>query len=247
MQVSSETTPRPRKRRMAPQAPGPVRGPASIHKEGHADPAHPGRSETGDSRLNGAASAGDENGIIAASVRAAYAVVDRNLLEGRNAAERLRAAGVSQAEQPNARELANRMLHLSRDLGAAWIELIGSLLREPDVGSMIDRLSTGERAQPAAPAVATTVTQRISSRRPVETTLSPLYLPDATRLPGIAGLHSVAAGTPPIASVHFAVRPGGLELCVAIADDQPTGAYAGTIVDADSQAPIGTLAVRILE
>ena len=244
MHGSGETIAQTRKRRSAPQAAGPVRGPVSVRKGGDTGAAPAGGFEP----LNGAgAAAGPESGAIAASVRAAYAVVERNMQEGRNAAERLRAAGVSQAEPPNAREVANRMLHLSRDLGATWIDLIGTLLREPDVRSMIERLSTGDRTQRSPPAAVITVTQRLSSRRPVEVTLSPLQLPDATRLPGIAGLYSVAAGTPPITSVHFAARGGGLELNLGIADDQPAGAYAGTVVDADSQAPIGTLAVRILE
>ena len=188
-----------------------------------------------------------EDGIVAASVRAAYSVVDRNLQEGRTAAERLRAAGVSQAEAPTAREIANRVLHLSRDLGATWLDLVGSLMREPDVRGMIDKFATSDRSQrpPGSPVVM--VTQRLSSRRPTEVTLSPLHLADPSRLPGIAGLFSVAPGTPPIATVHFALRNDRLELNLAIADDQPAGAYAGTVVDADSQAPIGTLAVRILE
>lgn len=253
MQSSGETTPKTRKRRTPPQARGPIRGPAGPSAAGkggdnrapHAD------NSTCDAKQSNAAAADStfDTGAVAASVRAAYAVVERNMQEGRSAAERLRAAGVSQADPSTAREVANRMLHLSRDLGATWIDLIGTLLREPDVRSMIDKLSTGDRTHRAPPlAVAITVTQRLSSRRPVEVTLSPLQLPDATRLPGIAGLHSVAAGTPPIGSVHFAAGPGGeLELHLAIADDQPAGSYAGTVVDADRQAPIGTLAVRVLE
>jgi hypothetical protein len=248
MHGSGETIAQTRKRRPAPQAAGPARGPAGTRKGGDNGAAPAGGSVGDPEPLNGAgAAAGPESGVIAASVRAAYSLVERNMQEGRNAAERLRAAGVSQAEPPNAREVANRMLHLSRDLGATWIDLIGTLLREPDVRSMIERLSTGDRAQRTPSVAAITVTQRLSSRRPVEVTLSPLQLSDATRLPGIAGLYSVAAGTPPITSVHFAARAGGLELNLAIADDQPAGAYAGTVVDADSQAPIGTLAVRILE
>jgi len=250
MLSSGETTPKTRKRRTPPQASGPIRGPGGPSVAGNNHASHSDNS-TGDAKQSNAAATNAifDTGAIAASVRAAYAVVERNMQEGRNAAERLRAAGVSQADPPTAREVANRMLHLSRDLGATWVDLISTLLREPDVRSMIDKLSTGDRTQRAPPlATAITVTQRLSSRRPVEVTLSPLQLPDATRLPGIAGLHSVAAGTPPIGSVHFAAGPGGeLELHLAISDDQPAGSYAGTVVDADRQAPIGTLAVRVLE
>lgn len=249
MQGSGDTMARERKRRPTPQATGPQRGPSRLRDGAGAGDAPSGNSSGDTGMSDGAAAAAPvDNSGIAASVRAAYAVVERNMQEGRNAAERLRAAGVSQADPPNAREVANRMLHLSRDLGATWIDLISTLLREPDVRSMIDKLSNGERSHRSPmPVPAVTVTQRLSSRRPVEITLSPLHLSDPSRLPGIAGLHSVAAGTPPILTVHFAARPTGLELFLAIADDQPAGAYAGTVVDADSQAPIATLAVRILE
>jgi hypothetical protein len=34
---------------------------------------------------------------------------------------------------------------------------------------------------------------------------------------------------------------------IEVADDQPAGAYFGTLVDGVSQQPIGTLAVRVLD
>jgi hypothetical protein len=237
-----------RRRRPPPLRTDPVR---SVFPAAGAAPASsPARVEP----VRGASATSDS--AIGAAVRAAYDVVDQNVLEGRRAAERLRAAASPVATAaPDPRSIANRLMHISRDMGAAWIELAVAVLKEPEVRAVLDRLASWPPAASAsapspapASAVAGEIVQRISCRRPIEVTLSPLPARITPAPPGIAGLHALDPALPPIRQVRFGLRPGGgLELRIDIPDDQPPGAYSGTIVDVDSLQPIGTLAVRVVE
>jgi hypothetical protein len=203
----------------------------------------------------GQGSAGDD--VASRAVNAAYRVVEDNIQEGRRAAERLRGAGPAPADaSPGARAIAGRLMHLTRDLGGTWVDLILAVLKEPEVRAVIDRLTLHDRGPVAsmsspvapAPSPATSITQRVSSRKPVEVTLSPLPALARSAAPAVAGLHALSPASPPIDRVALTRRPdGGLELAITIADDQPADTYWGALVDVDSRQPIGTLTVRILE
>lgn len=198
-------------------------------------------------------SAAPDDGVIGAAVAAAYRVVEDNVQEGRRAAERLRAAADDPSEgPPNTKAVAGRLVHVTRDLGAAWVDLIAAVLREPEVRAVIDRITLADRQRAAAPAdrVATvSITQRVRSRKPLEVTLSALPPLDAgAPPPGIAGLHALGAGSPPLREISFTIGPAGaLELQIVVPDDQPADVYTGTIVDVGTRLPIGALTVRILE
>jgi hypothetical protein len=191
--------------------------------------------------------------VVGHAVSAAYRVVEENMQEGRRAAERLRGAGHTASEgAPGARALAGRLMHMTRELGGAWVDLLVALVNEPEVRGLVDRLTSHERARstpPAAPpSFATSVTHRVSSRKPIELTLPPLPALAPGVAPGIAGLHALDSASPGIAQVAFTRREdGGLELAVVIADDQPADTYWGTLVDPTSRQPIGTLTIRVLE
>jgi len=189
--------------------------------------------------------------VIGAAVRAAYQVVEQNIQEGRNAAERLRAAGAPFAEPPqSARAVASRLMHKTRDIGATWVDLMVAVLKETDVRAILDRLAIQDRPRadlPAARQSGAPVTHRVNSRRPIEVTLSALSPLSSSHPPTTAGLHALDRATPPLVGVLFGFRPGGgLELRIDVDDDQPAGAYVGAVVDVESQQPIGTLAVKVL-
>jgi hypothetical protein len=88
----------------------------------------------------------------------------------------------------------------------------------------------------------------VSSRKPVELTLSPLPSLAQDAAPAIAGLHALDPARPAITRVAFTrLADGGLELAIAVPDDQPADTYWGTLVDLISRQPIGTLTVRVME
>jgi hypothetical protein len=150
------------------------------------------------------------------------------------------------------RDIAGRLMHLAKELGMTWMDLVMAVVREPELRAVIERLGAADRGAGAAGAAAASrsvsITQRVISRRPVEVTLSPLPAGTAYQPPLIGGLHALDAATPPIRQVMFGATPsGGLEVHIAVADDQPLGAYSGAIIDRVTQQPIGILSVRVLE
>ena len=192
--------------------------------------------------------------IIQDAVEAAYRVVEENVREGRTTAERLRAgvaAGPEDAE--SAKTVANRLMHLSKELSVTWVELIMAVLRETELRQLLDRVTTTQdRPRTATPAAGGTssrpVTQRVSSRKPIEVTLSPLAPEASPAAPVVAGLHALDPEAPSLRMVAFSLRPDGtLELRVDVPDDQPAGGYSGAVVDPDSLLALGTLTVRVVE
>lgn len=190
---------------------------------------------------------------LASVVEGAYRVLDNNVEEGRRAAERFRAAAYGPSEAPpNAKVVADRLVTMTRDMGTAWIDLFSAVLREPELRTVLERILPQDRARrqstPAPRTATTTVSQRVSSRKPVELTISALPRLDPPAALAIAGLHSLDTTAPPIRQVLFGVRAdGGVEVQIVVPDDQPTGAYSGAIVDLLSQQPIGMLSVRVLD
>jgi hypothetical protein len=197
------------------------------------------------------AGAAADDGVIGAVVAAAYRVVEDNVQQGRRAAERLRAAASETPEAaPNAKAVASRLVHITRDLGAAWVDLLVAVLREPEVRAVVDRITMQDRARPAAsaPSPPLSIAQRVRSRKPLEVTLSALPPLAAGGAPGVAGLHALGTGSPPLQEVSFALDPAGaLQLEIVVPDDQPADVYTGTVVDTATRLPIGCLTVRILE
>lgn len=189
--------------------------------------------------------------IIHDAVDAAYRVVEENVREGRRTAERLRAGVTATAsDAESAKAAANRVMHLSKELSVSWVELIMAVLRDSELKGVLDRLTAQDRGrvEPAHAAAGRGVTQRLSSRKPIEVALSSLPIASAETVPGVAGLHCLTPGHPAIVAVGFSSRPdGALELRIDVPDDQPAGVYTGAVVDPGSGEGLGTLTVRVLE
>ena len=195
--------------------------------------------------------------VISSAVHTAYRVAEENIRQGRLAAQALRAGDFQRADlSDSAKTVTSRLMHLAKELGMIWIELIDAIVRDPELRAVFDRTSQDRTAQDRAPqepassqsAAPLAVTYRVSSRKPTEVALSPLTPLPHPVVPAVAGLLSLDLDAPAIRGVLFMMRPdGGLQVSIDISDNQPPGSYVGTVVDRDSQQPIGTLEVRILE
>ena len=193
------------------------------------------------------------NDAVNSAVEAAYKVVEDNVREGRLAAARLRTAGHLTAEtSPDVKAVAGRLMHITKEIGSTWVDLFSAVLREPDVRALVDRLTSHDRprTEPTAngPSFTTpAVTQRLSSRKPIEVTLTAIGPGAIAGVPRIGALHALD-DSPAIQRVGFTMRDGGvLELRISVPDDQPAGDYAGVVMDEGGHHAIGALTVRVLD
>jgi hypothetical protein len=245
---ATHTAPAVRMRRPQPERDAPLRASRSTLASNGA--ARPEAEEQATNAAQKPAASADDvkaeaSGSVSAAVAMAYRVVERNIKEGREAAERLSAAGAQTPNNPTIKSAANRLLHMTREYGSALLDLASSVVHESDARGLIERFA-GNGPQPSQPEAV--VVQRISSRKPVEVSLSSLAPTAVEPPPGLAGLHSLDAGSRPIEDVRFLTRAGGgLELHIVVPDQQPAGIYSGVIVDGQSQLPLGTLSVKVFE
>lgn len=191
--------------------------------------------------------------VVTNAVETAYRVVGDNIQEGRLAAERLHAAArAPEQAPPSARAVANRLMHMYRELAITSGDLVAALLRESDARALVDQMSGQNRHAPGhdagGAAGATPITQRIRSRKPVEVTLSPLPALRPGMTLAVAGLHALTPASTPISGIALVVGADGrLEVDIAIPDDQAADVYCGAVVDVGSRQPLGSLTVRVIE
>jgi hypothetical protein len=190
--------------------------------------------------------------VISHAVHTAYQVAEENIRQGRLAAEKLRKGDFQTSDiSDSAKTVTSRMMDLAKELSMVWVEMIAAIVRDPELRAFFDRTpQDAARQEPASAksAAPLSVTYRVNSRKPTEVVLSPLTPLAHPVDPAVTGLLSLNRDAPAIHGVLFTIRPdGGLQVNIDIPDDQPSGSYAGTVVDRDSHQPIGTLGVRILE
>ena len=188
--------------------------------------------------------------IVAEAVRKGYDVVGENIRQGRQAAQRMRTRTYEANEIPGElRSFANRLFQLGMELGTTWFELIGAILRDPQLREAFEGTRQpvprpAGQAQPVSPPIVYTV--RCS--RPVEHSLR-LHALSRPAHPTVAGLHSIEQGghSIPAGRVTFDRHPedGSLLVYINVPDEVPPGTYNGAVIDRDTHEAIGTLRVRI--
>ena len=112
---------------------------------------------------------------VARGVRLGYQVIEEQILQGRNLAQRLgrvagkaaatvagKAAGASAAAESTSdagagevQELLDRVVHLYKDMGALCVDAVDTLVHHPVLRSGLARMTPGAAPQPAAAATDT--------------------------------------------------------------------------------------------
>jgi hypothetical protein len=175
------------------------------------------------------------NTIIGDAVSRGYKVIEDQILQGRDAAERFRAGTYNSADaEADVKKLVNRVMDLVKELGTAGFELAAAAIRDPR-----DPHSTPSPSQSPDVAIET------HSARPIQVTckLSP---PSARFVPSVPALYSNDPKVPPLKGIRFEARDNRPVLLVDIPDDQPLGTYAGAIVDMNTNQAGGFVSVSIL-
>jgi hypothetical protein len=178
------------------------------------------------------------NAIIGDAVSLGYKVIEAQIQQGRDAAERVRAGTYSSSDvEADVKKLVNRVLDLVKDLGTAGFELAAATIR-PGVPPHDSQVAP-------SPSQAPEVAIETHSARPLQVTckLSP---PSARFTPSVPALYSKDPDAPPLRGIKLELRDNRPVLVVQIPDDQPLGTYAGAIVDMETNQAGGFVSVSIL-
>jgi hypothetical protein len=193
----------------------------------------------------------DEDGsFVDAGVRAAYAVLDAYLRQGRRVAR-----SIGQYSLPlmrstrQARERQARFLQLTSELTANWFDLLGLATESflPFLEPGAEPRDADERPAKSEPARAASsiigVTYDIASARPVRVRLD--FEPGkATRDLACHGLRSLEQGRAPIAA-SFEARDDDVLVTIRVPEQQPPGLYTDVVLDARTGRIVGSLCLEL--
>jgi hypothetical protein len=188
--------------------------------------------------------------VVAEVVRTGYEVVEENIRQGRQAAERLRLGTYQSGDIPDDMGMVvNRLVRLGMDLSTTWFQLVAAVLRDPRLLSALEDTGPsrppGTRRTPGR-AAPPRIIHRVRCRRKFDVlpTLSRVTSP---AVPTVAGLFSSEADVDPIRSVTLKYDPHArsLVLDIDVPDAQPSGTYHGVFIDRDTNEPVGTVRLRI--
>jgi hypothetical protein len=232
-----------RLRRPEPKRTGPIRNASGYFRDSHSwgeDP-HPPWPEPADVI----------DDAITQGVRLGYRVIGQHLERGREEAARL---GDTTDEHPTADPDIQRLLHrvqdLSKDFGALCFDAVELIAHNPLLQRWLSRGEAGSHTDSAtnnAAARTPAFPIEVASRKPAVVELQ-LTNPGEAFQPGVHALYGGDPAFPPLTRIEFRDDPAYTApvLAIAIPDRQPAGLYTGVVVDRASNAPKGTVSVRIL-
>lgn len=192
--------------------------------------------------------------IVGDAVRVGYDVINDNLRQGRAAADRYSAGQYRLADVPeDMSHVGRRLMALSRELSTTWFDLVGAVLRDPNIRNAVQQHArpiphepdpdprTGEPGPVA-------ITCRFRGTRRASADATTLTSSGTRLVPTMTALNS-DAGHPPITQISFiAAKEGDIARIVAvitIRDDQPAGTYHGAVTDAATSAVLGAIIVKL--
>lgn len=261
-----------RKHRTEPARTAPHRS-ARGHMERNAKPPN---DSAGAHRSEGAPEpiADTVRNTIAGVVDLGYGVVERQIREGRDAADRLR-AGLATSPQlnTNINNLVEGLVATTRDVGATWLDLLSIVLRSVGPQSACSAPSTafGQTSTTRSSPSTTTRTgtsgaaKTVSSITPIDpagphepplievasirvkSVMLHLQPPSIEFMPLVLPLAAGAPSLAPLTGVKFELSADHTRavLKVNVSRDQPAGTYTGVIVDSRTNEPGGTVSVTV--
>jgi hypothetical protein len=186
-----------------------------------------------DEMADGAGGPRSVNKIISDAVCLGYNVIDEQIRQGREAAERFRGGAYSNSHaEEDVKKLMDRMLFLVKELGVVGFDMAGAVVRDL-------RSSSGGRS-PAD------LTIQVQSKRRVELNYHLIPAVAAHFEPAIAPLYAADRQVAPLENIRIEAKAHRPVLVVEVPDDQPPGTYTAVILDAASKQPSGFISVTVL-
>lgn len=176
------------------------------------------------------------NTIISDAVSRGYQVIEDQILQGRNAAERFRAGTYNAADvEADIKQLLDRVMDLVKELGTTGFELAAAAIRDP---------RAPPRPQQPGHQQSSDVAIEIHGARPAEVACK-LCPPFARFVPSVPALYSSDREVSPLKNIRFELRDNRPVLVIDIPEKQPPGKYSGAIVDRETNQAGGFVTVFI--
>lgn len=237
---------RERLRREDPLRSAPIRNWSTLYRRSNSwnfnDPSAPPRHAA-------AASDGSCSDVVSHAVELGYRVVEDQIRQGQRIAEQLSTRSYdSHAMKGDLRDVAERAWRYYTDLGALWVDFLASLAGN---GELMRGLFAAWKPEPcetspsASTGAAISAMVEVPSGRRAQVT--PHLYPRSERMTLVCrALNASDADKPPLTEVRFEPAGGGSpSVHIRIPEGQPAGIYVGTIFDAQSGEPRGSLRVTL--
>jgi hypothetical protein len=186
-----------------------------------------------DKMADRAASPKSVNKIISDAVGLGYKVIEEQISQGQQAAERFRSGAYSASHaEEDVKKLMDRTMNLVKELGVVGFDLAAAVLRDPRASAVKGFQSD--------------ISVRIQSKKRVEVNYH-LSSPTAHFEPSIPPLYAADRALLPLKNIRMEKKDHRAVLVVEVPDAHPAGTYTGVIEDAKSRQPGGFISVAVLD
>ncbi len=189
----------------------------------------------------------DGSDAVGYGVHLGYKIIEEQILKGRKIAEQWRGPGGEKTDGDEWPRVLERLINVYRDLGSVYMDATESIIsRVAKLAMDHEPGSFGEgHTAPETRTADIAVTVSSSKKVRIQLDLKP-GLAENLSIPALHGLDAAAA---PLTTVYFSRESAANlpELHVELPDDCVATAYTGVIVDADTNEPMGTLCVQVLD
>ena len=205
-------------------------------------------SLTGRAAPNGdAAGPADGPDAIGYGVHLGYKIIEEQILKGRKIAEQWHAPGREEKNGDEWPRVLERLLNVYRDLGSVYMDATESIIsRVAKLAMEYDPGADAERhVSPDTRTADIAVTVSSSKKVRIQLDLKPGLAENLSITP----LHGLDAAAAPLTTVYFSseLTTNLPELHVELPDDCVATTYTGVIVDANTNEPVGTLCLHVVD
>jgi hypothetical protein len=197
---------------------------------------------------------GSFDDVVTQGVKLGYKVIEQYITQGQRVAEQISRPFQKGAPEAGTADVVQGMVRLYKDMADVWGNALDLMVRNPVFWSWLESFaqnSGGMHTQNGGPGTlngtGAAFSVEIASARPTEVMLDVEPSPQPYK-PFVHALHAPDPRVPPLTSIAFQKSPKSNVpvLLLKIPTKQPSGLYAGVVVDRDTNQPRGTLTVRVL-
>lgn len=226
-------------RRSRPERTAPIRDFSGVFSQGANE------KRTGAKATDGSTSGSTSGDAVNDSVRLGYSVIQDQIRRGQRIAQQMSGLPYGRTESDMGK-LFTRMVNFSADFGALFTDMMETVWRNGLNGASSSEGTSPAREPSSANGGRLNVAVRLETSRPTGVSLSLGSCSDASKL-RVPGLLPLSGDAPAITGIDFAADGASAQpvLTIRIDDSQPTGRYAGVVVEGESEEPVGTLSLKL--